>query len=82
MHDVTNEITVLLFGRLAEIAGTAKLELQHVPDTQRLLQHLQQRFPEVLQSAYILAVNGQIAKENTLIEQNAIIALMPPFSGG
>ncbi|TWI85539.1 molybdopterin synthase catalytic subunit/molybdopterin synthase sulfur carrier subunit [Lacibacter cauensis] len=74
-------ITVLFFGKLAEIAG-AKTELPHVASTDELLQQLRTSFPLLAAEKFIVAVDKKTITENTLLTDNCTVALLPPFSGG
>lgn len=76
------KIRVLLFGQLAEASGVSELEMEGYADTISLISALQERFPTLQQSKYMVAVNQQMVPENTKLSENATVALMPPFSGG
>lgn len=73
---------VLLFGQLAEIIGSKQLEIDGGVDTASLIVELCQQFPALAQSKYIIAVNQEMITGNTILSDNAIVALLPPFSGG
>jgi molybdopterin synthase sulfur carrier subunit len=76
------EMTVLLFGRLAEIAGTAKLIIPAVEDTGALAAVIHERYPEMATVRYIMAVDRQTVTSPVLLTAQNSVALLPPFSGG
>lgn len=76
------EVSVLFFGPLAEITGTAAIRLSGVPDTEALDHVLKQRYPLLEQHAYRVAVNRRITAGKMPLKENAEVALLPPFSGG
>lgn len=73
---------IILFGQLADIAGTQKIEVEPVSNTHELSHLLEARFPGLAGLRYMIAVNKQLVTEQTLLQGNETIALMPPFSGG
>ena len=73
---------ILVFGQLTDITGTRNLRLTGIPDTSALVMELNRKFPALKDACYIMAVDKTIITENAVIEENSIIALMPPFSGG
>ncbi|MFZ1665232.1 MAG: MoaD/ThiS family protein [Flavobacteriales bacterium] len=72
---------VLLFGLIAEKAGTDKLSIS-ATDTGELKQALEQRIEGLSALSYALAVDRKIT--NGIVELNGSeeIALLPPFAGG
>ena len=74
-------ITVLFFGKLAEIAG-AKVELQPVASTDELLQQLRTSYPLLAAEKFIVAVDKKTITGNTTLNDHCTVALLPPFSGG
>lgn len=73
---------VLFFGALAEIAGSTYREVPVVKTTGELVEVLNKLYPALLNKKFLLAVNKQIQKQNTSLNENDEIALLPPFSGG
>ena len=47
-----------------------------------LIRQLQLKYPGLLQAKYAIAVNKQIIQHKTALQQDAEVALLPPFSGG
>lgn len=76
------EIKVLLFGELAQIAGTNTLAMNAIPDTERLKEKIHQQYPSFEKKKYVIAVNKQLIKGKQELNNNDEIALLPPFSGG
>lgn len=76
------KIKVLLFGQLAEASGVSEIEMEGYADTMSLISALQERFPNLHELKYMVAVNQQMISGNTKLSENTTVALMPPFSGG
>jgi molybdopterin synthase sulfur carrier subunit len=74
-------LTIKVFGNLTEITGTAELELEAI-DSASLHSALFQRFPQLRERKFAIAVNKQLITENTDLKAHDIVALLPPFSGG
>ncbi|HCL06130.1 MAG TPA: molybdopterin synthase sulfur carrier subunit [Chitinophagaceae bacterium] len=73
---------ILLFGQLAEQVGAKQISLEGFSDSETLIKALQQQYPVLSQSKYIVAINQEIISGNTALSDNSIVALLPPFSGG
>jgi len=74
-------VKIILFGKLAEIAGGA-VSVENVADTDSLINTLHKDYPEFAQTKYLIAVDKQVIKENTVLNKKSTVALLPPFSGG
>ena len=79
-------ITVRLFARLRDIAGTPDLT-QDMPagaTAADLWRALVGRFPEMARydSSISTAVNADYAKMSTVLADNDEVAFLPPVSGG
>jgi len=74
-------VKIILFGKLADIVG-GSVSLDNVPDTDSLVDSLNKRYPELATTKYVVAVDKQVIKENTLLNNKSTVALLPPFSGG
>lgn len=74
-------VTIIIFGQLAEITGNS-LVLENINDTVELVESLHRQFPALAATKYKIAVNRKLVNENTLLEKNCEVALLPPFSGG
>jgi molybdopterin synthase sulfur carrier subunit len=73
---------VLIFGQLTDITQQGKLQATDMPDTDALLTWLKTSYPALVSAKFVVAVNGQVIKQNTLLTSGATVALLPPFSGG
>lgn len=73
---------ILFFGQLIDITGTKELTIDEVADTDALTIILHQQFPQLSQSKYLIAVDQEVISGRKNLEDNCIVALMPPFSGG
>jgi molybdopterin synthase sulfur carrier subunit len=76
-----NVINIMPFGQIAEITGAATFALTAV-DTDEIRHLLASRYPELETRRYAIAVDKVIVKENTVLNPGAVVALLPPFSGG
>lgn len=74
-------IKIILFGKLADIAGNS-VAVDGVADTDSLVNALHKQYPAIASAKYLIAVDKQVIKENTSLNNNSIVALLPPFSGG
>ena len=74
-------LKIIMFGRLADIAGNS-VSVKNVADTDSLVNSLHDRYPALADTKYVIAVNKQIIKENTVLNADSVVALLPPFSGG
>jgi molybdopterin synthase sulfur carrier subunit len=74
-------ITVKAFGQLTDSTRKAEWQMQ-AADTDELQAQIGVSYPELLGKNYLLAVNEFIVNENTVLEENDTVALLPPFSGG
>lgn len=76
------EITVLLFGNLAQIAGVDKITLCDVNDTAIVNDLMLSKYPTFKNSKYAIAVNKQLIKEKQILCDGDELVFLPPFSGG
>ena len=76
------QINILAFGQIADIAGTGSWKERDIAYTDLLKQKLHEQFPQLQHLNYLVAVNKTIIHENTVIPDQATIALLPPYSGG
>jgi molybdopterin converting factor small subunit len=75
------QIEIMSFGQLAEITGAAAF-FAEASDSEQLKLVLAERFPALKDRKYALAVNKQLITSTTILKENDIVALLPPFSGG
>jgi molybdopterin converting factor small subunit len=74
-------IKIILFGKLADIAGNS-VSVKNVADTDSLVNALHKDYPGLAAAKYVIAVDKQVIKGNTVLSNNSTVALLPPFSGG
>ncbi len=73
---------IIPFGKLADILAHQSVLVDHILDTDGLRLALERQFPQIAHIQYLVAVNRKIVTENTILQDDATIALLPPFSGG
>lgn len=71
----------MMFGKLADITGSS-VSVSNITDTDTLINTLQNMYPLLAETKYIIAVNREVIKGNTILDNNSVVALLPPFSGG
>jgi len=76
------QIKVLLFGELAQLAGSAELILHDADSTVNANEMLKSKFPLLASKKYVIAINKQIVKDSQQLHDGDELALLPPFSGG
>ena len=73
-------VKIITFGKLKEILGS---DFEETSDnTDELQQKLSSKFPALQTLKLRIAVNQKIISENTQLNNNDVVALMPPYSGG
>ena len=77
-----SSITILTFGVITDIVGKSQFEVDDIFSTDELKQKLESEFPKLKGVNYALAVNKKTATGSVVLEENATVALLPPFSGG
>jgi sulfur-carrier protein len=75
------KINIIVFGQLCEVLGE-KLVMDNIADTESLQQALYKKFPALTNYKYVMAVNKKQININTVLDEDAVVALLPPFSGG
>lgn len=76
------QIQIIIFGQLTDIINTSTLTLTNVADTNSLVNELNKLYPALADRKYMIAVDKKAITENTILQQGATVALLPPFSGG
>ena len=79
-------VTIRLFARLREIAGTGEIQQELPPraTARTAWQALAARYPELAayQAVASCAVNEEYARFDTPLENGDEVAFLPPVSGG
>lgn len=83
---MTREVSVLLFARLREVAGSDRLSLAipiavNVAELRRCVARQIPQAAELI-SRCAVAVNGDYANDESTVPEGAEVALIPPVSGG
>lgn len=76
------ELTIQVFGQLAEIIGSSSLTIPFTATTGDLKNKLLQNYPALLHSKFVIALDKKIQTNDVEITPGANLALLPPFSGG
>jgi molybdopterin synthase sulfur carrier subunit len=78
-------IIVKYFGAVADVTLKKEERLYLEDETNSisgLKTRLEQHYPEIKNIAYTFALNHTAVTEDTLINENDELALLPPFAGG
>jgi molybdopterin synthase sulfur carrier subunit len=67
---------------LIEAVGAEKIDIDEMHDTEALQRCLAEKFPELKNKTYRIAINKTLIQNKTLLNDGDVIALLPPFSGG
>ena len=79
---MNNKMRVKVFGQLSDIIGSNSFEINNINNTDELINNLQTKYPALMNVKYKIAVNLNVIQSNTALQQDAEVALLPPFSGG
>ena len=79
---MADEINIILFGQLAQLAGRDRIMLSGINDTLQLREEVNELFPSLQNIDYAIAVEKKIMHENVVVADGQTVALLPPFSGG
>ena len=82
---MNSTLTVLLFGIARDLTGQSSvpMSLSKNANVGDLLGQLNERYPALTSiRSLLVAVNGEYAEANQLLNNNDEIALIPPVSGG
>lgn len=73
---------ILVFGQLTDIFEGSFVRLKDIPDTDTMIRKLETKYPAFKKMKYLVAIDKEIVKENTALEEESEVSLLPPFSGG
>ena len=76
------QINVLTFGAITEITGSKSFFMQGIDSTEHLVDLLEEKYPRLKTIQYAIAVNKEVIQQNTMLDNDATVAILPPFSGG
>jgi molybdopterin synthase sulfur carrier subunit len=80
---MTNQrLHIQVFGQLSEILGSTGVDIPFFADTNELRKWLLTEYPALDKLPFLIAVDKKVSQTNTPLNENAVIALLPPFSGG
>ena len=75
-------VHIMLFGQLTDITVVDKITIENCLDTDSMVKSLQNTYPALIQSTFVIAVDKKIISSNTSLTDQCTVALLPPFSGG
>ncbi|MDT7832697.1 molybdopterin converting factor subunit 1 [Flavobacteriaceae bacterium S356] len=79
------KLDILLFGITTDLVGTSNLEIE-VPASSSVAHfknEMTTKFPQLTNiQTYAIAVNESYATDETLLQENDVVAIIPPVSGG
>lgn len=80
------KVTILLFARAKELAGSGQMEFEVAPGStigalRSQMGALHPDLAEVVRRS-LFAIDEEYAKDDEAVPENAIIACIPPVSGG
>lgn len=81
LRAIFEAMNVLLFGLIAEKAGTDQVQVV-VTSVRELRIALEQRIPELSVLSHAIAVDRIIVHQDMPLTGNEEIAVLPPFAGG
>ena len=76
------EINIIAFGQIVELTGMQSWKISGVKNTDELMKKLAEQFPSLPKINFIMAVNKNVIINNTELNPNDTVALLPPYSGG
>lgn len=79
------KVQILFFGITTDLLGASNLEIEVVEASTvaNLKSLLKEKYPQLKNIAsYAIAVNESYAVENLVLEENDVVAIIPPVSGG
>ena len=78
------KVNILAFGALSEMIKSEVLETDDITDSDTLHQYLLNRYPDLKNKTYRVAVDRKLITDRADFSSNDCIevALLPPFAGG
>ncbi len=75
------KVKVLYFGAAREIAGRSDEEIE-ADGTAALRRGILERYPAMMDITFRMALNRVLLREDSMLKENDIVAILPPFEGG
>ncbi|MCF8341967.1 MAG: MoaD/ThiS family protein [Chitinophagaceae bacterium] len=75
-------INLLFFGQLSTLVGSNNMTIENIVDTESLQLYLFEKFPEMANAKFVIALNNEVILKNTVVNIGDTLAFLPPFSGG
>ena len=77
------KINILLFGSLIDATdGIAEFQLKDLNDINAVKKILLEKYPQLDNYTFRVALNQQIVESNQDLNDNDVVAFLPPFAGG
>lgn len=76
------KVEILFFGQLVDRTQCNKLVVENPGSISALRAMVEEQFPALAQATFTIALNNKMVASDEQIPENAIIAFLPPFSGG
>lgn len=79
------KVQILLFGISTDLVGSSSLELEltEKASVRDFKETLQKEYNNLTQlNSYAIAVNESYASDDTELQENDVVAIIPPVSGG
>ncbi len=79
------KVQILFFGITSDLLGASNLEIEVVEASTvaNLKSLLKEKYPQLKNIAsYAIAVNESYAVDDLVLEENDVVAIIPPVSGG
>lgn len=79
------KLDILLFGITTDLVGTSSVQMEVPANTSvaRFKQEMRAVYPQLMHlETYAIAVNETYASDETLLQENDVVAIIPPVSGG
>ena len=74
-------VKVLYFGAARDISGKAD-EVFNAGDTTSLHREILAKYPAMQPVSFRMALNRNLLKDEAVLAENDVIAILPPFQGG
>ena len=78
------KIKVLYFAQVSEVTGlpNEEIEIAEGSNSEDLINLLIQKHPDIQKLTFKVAVNQELTRAATTLNEGAEVALLPPFAGG